>query len=205
MLPGIPLALVSIAAQVLIATFGILTAFQQIATQQRTGVRNVAGSMAAVTGSFTTAICLSIGCVVALVVLQVLRDRRDEQRAEAGSESGYESSGEPAEPNGPKDRLAPRIAFFLTTISALAAMGLLWFFERTLDVIMLISDTRKAEAQERLGSAPIGELAGLISRPVDSLRGVLLRPPGLFFTAPFWLFAGEGPEWVRESHRPSPL
>jgi hypothetical protein len=186
-LPGVPLALVSIVVQVLIGTFGILMAFQQIATQQRAGVRNVAGSMAATTGSFTTAISLSIGCVVALLIFQAIRERRDEQRDEL------------TEPSERGNKLAPRIVFFLTAISALATMALLWFFERTLDVIMLICDnSRKGEAQERLGSIPTGEIAGAISRRLVLCELFSLALLALLLTAPFWLLAGEGPEWVRE-------
>jgi hypothetical protein len=186
-LPGIPLALTSIAPQVFIAGIGILRAFQQIATERRAGVRNVAGSMAAVTGSFDTAIALSIACIVALVIFQVMRDRRDEQ-------------GEQTEPSeSAENKFAPRIVFFLTAISTVATMALLWFFERTLDLIMVICDTtRKAEAQERLGNIPIGEVAGVISHRLllSELFSFLLL--ALLFTAPFWLLAGEAPEWVRE-------
>jgi len=186
-LPGIPLALASIAPQVLIGAFGILEAFQQIATQQRTGVRNVAGSLAAVTGSFTTAICFSISCVAALVIFQVVRDRSEEQHDDLTEE------------NKPENGLAPRIVFFLTAITAVAIMALLWFFERTLDVIMLICDnTRKVEAQQRLGSIPIGELAGVISRRLLLCELFSFALLALCLTAPFWLFAGEPPEWVRE-------
>jgi len=182
-LPGIPLTLTSIALQVLIGAFGILTAFQEIATQKRAGVRAVAASMAAVTGSFAIAIALSIGCVVALVIFQVIWDRRDEQ----------------TEQSEPENKLAPRIVFFLTTISALATMALLWFFERTLDLIMVIVDsTRKVEAQQRLGNIAIGEVAGVISRRLLLCELFSFALLALLFTAPFWLLAGEAPEWVRE-------
>jgi hypothetical protein len=182
-LPGIPLALASIAPQVLFGGFGILMAFQQIATQKRAGVRNVAASMAAVTGSFTTAISLSIGCVVALVIFQVISDRRDEQ----------------TEPSEPGNKLAPRIVFFLTAISALATMALMWFFERTLDLIMVICDnTRKAEAQQRFGNIAIGEVASMVSRRLLLCELFSFLLLALLLSAPFWLLAGEAPEWVRE-------
>ena len=186
--PGIPLALTSIAPQVFIGGIGILKAFQEIALQRRAGVRNVAGSMAEVTVSFATAISLSIGCIVALIIFQVICDRRDED--------GREDESEHPDPG---NKLAPRIVFFLTALSAVATMALLWFFERTLDLIMVICDTtRMAEARERLGNIPIGDVAGVISRRLllgELFSFVLLA---LLFTAPFWLLAGEAPEWVRE-------
>jgi hypothetical protein len=186
-LPGIPLALTSIAFQVLIGAYGILMAFQEISTQRRTGVRNVAGSMAAVTGSFTTAISLTIGCVVALIIFQALRDRRDEKRDEQ------------TEPIEPGNKLAPRIVFFSTAICALATMALLWLLERTLDLIMVICDTtRKAEVQQRLGNIAISEVAGMISRRLLMCELFSFSLLTFFLTAPFWLLAGEGPEWVRE-------
>jgi hypothetical protein len=186
-LPGIPLALASIAPQVFVGALGILMAFQQIATQKRAGVRSVAGSMAAVTGSFTTAIFLSIGCVVALVIFQAMRDRRDEQIDEL------------TEASEPANKLAPRIVFLLTSISALATMALLWFFERTLDLIMVICDnSRKAEAQQRLGNIPIGEVAGMVSRRLLLCELFSFALLVLLLTAPFWLLAGDAPEWVRE-------
>ena len=182
-LPGIPLALTSIAPQVLIGGFGILQAFQEIASQRRTGVRNVAGSMATVTGSFTLAIYLSIACVVALVIFQRIRERRDEQ----------------TERSEPENKLAPRIVFFLTAISVLATMAVLWFFERTLDLVMVICDsTRKFEAQQRLGNIPIADVAGMISRRLLLCEFLSFALTAFLFTAPFWLLAGDAPEWVRE-------
>jgi len=182
-LPGIPLALISIAPQVLIGAFGILTAFQEIASDKRTGVRAVAASLAEVTGSFATAILLSIGCVVALVVFQVICGRRNEE----------------TERSEPGNKLAPRIVFFMTAASALATMGLLWFFERTLDLIMVICDsTRKVEAQQRFGNVPIGEVAGVISRQLLMCELFSFALLAFLVTAPFWLLAGEAPEWVRE-------
>jgi hypothetical protein len=181
-LPGIPLALTSIAFQVLIGTFGILRAFQEIATQKRAGVRNVAGSMVAVTGSFTIAIALSIGCVVVLTIFPVISDRRNEE----------------AEWSEPVDKLAPRIVFFLTAISALAAMALLWFFERTVDLIMVIVDGRRmAELQQRLGHIPIAQVAAVISHRLILCEVLSLALLALFMVAPFSLLAGEAPEWVR--------
>jgi hypothetical protein len=186
-LPGIPLALTSIAFQVLIGAYGILTAFQEIATQRRAGVRNVAGSMAAVTASFTTAISLTIGCVVALVIFQAIRNRRDEQ------------ADEQTESPEPGNKLAPRVVFFTTAICAVATMALLWLLERTLDLVMLICDTtRKAEAQQRLGNIPIAEVAGMLSRRLLMCELISLLLLTFFLTAPFWLLAGEGPEWVQE-------
>lgn len=181
-LPGIPLALTSIALQVLVGTFGILRAFQEIATQRRAGVRNVAGSIAAVTGSFALAIALSIGCIAALVIFQVICDRRNEQ----------------TEWSEPEDKLAPRIVFFLTAISALATMALLWFFGRTVDLILVIVDPmRTAEAQQRLGHLGIGEVAAVISHRLILCEVLSLGLAALFLAAPFSLLAGEAPEWVR--------
>jgi len=181
-LPGIPLALTSIALQVLAGGIGILTAFQEIATQRLAGVRNVAGSMAVVTGSFTISISLSIGCVAALVVFQVFRDRRDEQ----------------TEWPDPGNKLAPRVVFFFTAILAIATIALLWFFERTLDLIMVIVDsTRKVEAQQMLGNQGMGDVAAMISHRLilsEALSFVLLA---MFMVAPFSILAGEAPEWVR--------
>ncbi|MGD0631260.1 MAG: hypothetical protein ABR987_18170 [Terracidiphilus sp.] len=181
-LPGIPLALTSIALQVLAGGIGILTAFQEIATQRLAGVRNVAGSMAVVTGSFTISIVFSIGCIAALAVFQVIRDRRDEQ----------------TEWSEPGNKLAPRIVFFLTALSALATMVLLWLFERTLDLIMVIVDsTRRVEAQQRLGDLGMGDVAATISHRLilcEAFSFVLLA---MFMAAPFSLLAGEAPEWVR--------
>ena len=186
-LPGIPLALTSIAFQVLIGAYGILMAFQEISTQRRAGVRNVAGSMAAVTASFTTAISLTIGCIVALIIFQAIRNRRDEQ------------ADEQAESPNPGNKLAPRIVFFTTAICALATMALLWLLERTLDLVMLICDTtRKAEAQQRLGNIPIGQVAAVISRQLLLCELFSLALLAFFLTAPFWLLAGEPPEWVQE-------
>jgi hypothetical protein len=183
-LPGTLLALTSIAPQVIIGAFGILTAFQQIATQRQSGVRAVAGSMAAVTSSFALAISLSIGGIVALIIFQVICDRSEEpiERTESA-----------------ENKLAPRILFFFTTASALATMALLWFFERTLDLIMVICDTsRKFEAQERLGNIPIEEVAGVISRRLLVCELFSFALLALLVTAPFWLLAGEAPEWVHE-------
>ena len=181
-LPGIPLALTSIALQVLVGAFGILRAFQEIARNRLAGVRNVAGSMAVVTGSFAISIALSIACVVALVVFQVFRDRRDEQ----------------IEWPDPGNKLAPRIVFFLTAISAVAAMALLWFFERTINLIMVIADsTRKVEAQQMLGQMRIGDMAAVISQRLILCGVFSLALFALFLLAPFSLFAGESPEWVR--------
>ncbi len=181
-LPGIPLALTSIGLQVLVGTFGILRAFQEIATQRLAGVRNVAGSIAAVTGSFAIAITLSIGCVAALVVFQVICDRRDEQ----------------TEWSEPEDNLAPRIVFFLTAMSALATMALLWFFERTVDLVLVIVDrTRMAEAQQRIGHLGMAELAAVISHRLILCEVFSFALVGLFLAAPFSLLAGEAPEWVR--------
>ncbi len=181
-LPGIPLALTSIVLQVLAGGIGILTAFQEIATQRLSGIRAVAGSMAVVTGSFTISIVFSIGCIAALVIFQVIRDRRDEQ----------------TEWSEPGNKLAPRIVFFLTAISALATMVLLWFFERTLDLIMVVVDsTRKVEAQQRLGDLGMGDVAAMISHRLifcEALSFVLLV---MLLAAPFSLLAGEAPEWVR--------
>jgi len=186
-LPGIPLALTSIAFQLLVGAFGILTAFQEISTQRRTGVRNVAGSMAAVTSSFTTAISLTIGCVLALIIFQAIRNRRDEQTEEQ------------TESPDPGNKLAPRIVFFTTAICALATMASLWLLERTLDLVMLICDTtRKAEVQQRLGNIPIAEVAGMISRRLLLCEVLSFALLAFFLTAPFWLLAGEGPEWVQE-------
>lgn len=186
-LPGIPLALTSIAFQMLIGAYGILIAFQEISTSRRAGVRNVAGSMAAVTGSFTTAISLTIGCVVALVIFQAIRDRRDEQ------------TDEQTESPEPGNKLASRIVFFLTAFSALATMALLWIFERALDLVMLICDNaRKAEEQLRLGNIPIAEVAGMVSRRLLLCEFFSLALLAFFLTAPFWLLAGDPPEWVRE-------
>jgi hypothetical protein len=180
--PGIPLALISIALQVLIGAFGIQTAFREIVTQRLFGVRYVAGSIAVVTGAFTTAIALSIGCVVALLIFQAISDRRDEQ----------------TEWSEPEDKLAPRIAFFLTALSALAALALLWFFERTVDIIMLVVDaSRKAEAQQTLGHMRIGEAAAMISHRLLLCEAFSFALVALFLTAPFSLMAGEAPEWVR--------
>jgi hypothetical protein len=180
-LPGIPLALISIAPQVLIGAFGILTAFQEIASDKRTGVRAVAASLAEVTGSFATAILLSIGCVVALVVFQVCGRRNEEtERSEPGN------------------KLAPRIVFFMTAASALATMGLLWFFERTLDLIMVIVDsTRKVEAQQRLGDVGMGEVAAIISHRLIFCEAFSFVVLVMLLAAPFSLLAGEAPEWVR--------
>jgi hypothetical protein len=181
-LPGIPLALTSIALQVMIGTFGILKAFQEIATRKLSGVRSVAGSMAEVTRSFPIAMALSIGCVAALLIFQVLRDRRDEQ----------------TEWSEPKDKPAPRIVFFLTALSALAMMGLLWFFERTVDLIMVIVDAkRKTEAQMIIGHMGIGEVAATISRRLILSEALSVALIALFLAAPFSLLAGEAPEWVR--------
>ena len=181
-LPGIPLALTSIALQVLVGAFGILLAFRDIATQRQTGVRNVAASMAVVTGSFTISIVLSIACVAGLVIFQVMRDRRDEQ----------------TEWSEPQDKLAPRIVFFLTAISALATMALLWFFERTLDLIMIIVDSRrKVEAQQMLGQMRIGDMAAVISRRLILCEVFSFVLFALLLAAPFSLLAGEAPEWVR--------
>jgi len=186
-LPGIPLALTSIAFQVLIGAYGILTGFQEIATQRRAGVRNVAGSMAAVTASFTTAISLTIGCVVALVIFQTIRERRDEQTDEQN------------ESPEPGNKLAPRIVFFTTAISTLATMTLLWFFERTLDLIMVFCDTtRKVELQQRLGNIPVGEVAQMVSRRLLLCELFSFALLTFFLTAPFWLLVGDPPEWVRE-------
>jgi len=181
-LPGIPLALTSIALQVLAGGIGILSAFQEIATQRLAGVRNVAGSMAVVTGSFTKSIVFSIGCIAALVIFQVIRDRRDEQ----------------TEWSEPGNNLAPRIVFFLTAISTLATLVLLWFFERTLDLIMVIVDsTRKVEAQQRLGDLGMGDVAAMISHRLLSCEALSFVVLVMFMTAPFWLLAGEAPDWVR--------
>jgi hypothetical protein len=181
-LPGIPLALTSIALQVLAGGIGILTAFQDIATNRQTGVRNVAGSMAVVTGSFTISIVLSIGCIVALLILQVSRDRRDEQ----------------TEWSEPGNKLAPRIVFFLTAMSAIATMALLWFFERTLDVIMVIVDSRrKVEAQQMLGQMRIGDMAATISHRLIFCEAASFVLLVILMAAPFALLAGEAPEWVR--------
>jgi hypothetical protein len=181
-LPGIPLALTSIALQVLIGAFGMLRAFQEIATHRQAGVRNVAGSIAAVTGSFAIAIVLSIGCVATLVIFQAICDRRDEQ----------------TEWSEPKDSLAPGIVFFLTAISAFAAMALLWFFERTVDLVLVIVDrTRTAEAQQRIGHMGMGELAAVISHRLLLCEALSFALVGLFLAAPFSLLAGEAPEWVR--------
>jgi hypothetical protein len=182
-LPGILLALTSIAPQVLVGGIGILTAFQQIATQRHTGVRAVAGSMAAVTSSFTTAIWLTIGCVVALVVFQIICAQRDDE----------------TERPDPGNNLAPRILFFFTAASALASMALLWFFERTLDLIMVICDnSRKIEAQQRLGDIAIGDVAAVISRRLLMCEFFSFALLAILLTAPFWLLAGEAPEWVQE-------
>ena len=183
-LPGILLALTSIAPQVFIAGFGILAAFQQIASEKQTGVRAVAGSMAAVTSSFATAIYLSIAGIVALMIFQIICDRANEQIDRVES---------------PENKLAPRILFFFTTGSALATMALLWFFERTLDLIMVICDSsRKFEAQQRLGDIPIGEVAGVVSRRLLLSEFFSFALFALLITAPFWLLAGDAPEWVRE-------
>jgi hypothetical protein len=182
-LPGILLALTSIAPQVLLGGIGILTAFQDIASNRRAGVRAVAGSLAAVTGSFATAIFLSIGCVVALVIFQIICARSDDE----------------TERPDPGNKLAPRILFFFTTASALASMALLWFFERTLDLIMVICDnTRKFEAQQRLGNIAIGDVAAVISRRLILCEFFSFALLALLLTAPFWLLAGEAPEWVQE-------
>jgi hypothetical protein len=181
-LPGIPLALTSIVLQVLAGTFGILMAFQDIAARRQAGVRSVAGSIAVVTGSFTISIALSIGCVATLVIFQVIRDRRDEQ----------------TEWSQPENKPAPRIVFFLTAISAGAAMALLWFFERTLDLIMVIVDsTRRAELQQRFGQLGIGEMAAVISHRLILCEVLSFFLFALFLAAPFSLLAGEAPEWVR--------
>jgi len=182
-LVGIPLALTSIVPQVLIGAFGILTAFQEIASQKRAGVRAVSASLAEVTGSFATAIALSIGCVAALVVFQVICSRRDEE----------------TESNEAGNKLGPRIVFFMTAAAGLATMGLLWFFERTLDLIMVVVDsTRKFEAEQRLGGVPIGEVAGVLSRRLLLCELFSFALLAFLVTAPFWLLAGEAPEWVRE-------
>jgi hypothetical protein len=182
-LPGILLALTSIAPQVLIGAFGILTAFQQIASDRRTGVRAVAGSMAAVTSSFTAAIYITIACIAALVIFQIFCAQHDEE----------------TERPDPGNKLAPRILFFFTAASALASMAILWFFERTLDLIMVICDnSRKFEAQQRLGNIAIGSVAAVISRRLLMCEFFSLALLALLLTAPFWLLAGEAPEWVRE-------
>jgi hypothetical protein len=181
-LPGIPLALTSIALQVLVGTLGILAAFQEIATRKLAGVRNVAGSLVAATGSLPIAIALSIGCVAALLIFQVFRDKRDEQ----------------IEWSEPEDKPAPRIVFFLTALSALATMALLWFFERTLDLILVVVDaTRGAEAHLRFGHLGIGGAAALISHRLLLSAGLSFALMALFLAAPFSLLAGEAPEWVR--------
>jgi hypothetical protein len=182
-LPGILLALTSIAPQVLIGAFGILRAFQQIASDRRTGVRAVAGSMAAVSSNFTTAIYFTIACVVALIIFQIFCAQHEDD----------------SERPDPGNNLAPRILFFFTAASALASMALLWFFERTLDLIMVICDnSRKLEAQERLGNIAIGSMAAVISQRLLLCEFFSFTLLAILFTAPFWLLAGEAPEWVRE-------
>lgn len=183
-LPGILLALTSIAPQVLIGAFGILTAFQQIATQRTAGVRAVAGSMAAVTASFATAIYLAVASIVALVLFQLLSARSEEEDEPLPSE---------------ENNLAPRILFWVTSASASATIALLWFFERTLDLIMVVCDpSRNLEAQERLGSVPMGEVAGMVSHRLLACEFFSFALVALLFTAPFWLLVGPAPDWVRE-------
>lgn len=181
-LPGIPLALTSITLQVFLGTAGILAAFQEIATHRLAGVRNVAGSMAAVTGSFTLSIALGIGCIAALLILQVLRDRRDEQ----------------SEWPEPPDKLAPRIAFFFTAFSAFAGMALLWLFERTVDLIMIIVDSKRAaEAREQLGQIAMGSVAAMISHRLVLCEALSIFLFTVFLVAPVSILAGDVPEWIR--------
>jgi hypothetical protein len=78
-------------------------------------------------------------------------------------------------------------------------MALLWFFERTLDLIMVICDnTRKFEAQQRLGNIAIGDVAAVISRRLILCEFFSFALLALLLSAPFWLLAGEAPEWVQE-------
>jgi hypothetical protein len=181
-LPGIPLALTSTVLQVLVGAIGILSAFQQIATHRQAGIRNVAEAIADATESFPIAIVLSIGCIVALMIFQMICDRRDEQ----------------TEWSEPEDKPAPRIVFILSAISALAAMALLWFFERTIDLIFVIVDSaRLSEAQLRLSHMSIVEVAAMISHRLMLSSALSLALAAAFLAAPLFLLAGEVPEWVR--------
>jgi hypothetical protein len=181
-LPGIPLALISITLQVLVGAIGIPAAFQQIALHKNAGIKNVVEAITDATGSFPLAIALSIGCIVALVIFQRICDQRDEQ----------------IEWSEPPDRPAPRIVFFLSTIYALAAMALLWFFESTIDFIFVIIDSaRQTEAQLRLGHMGIAEVAAMISHRLLLSTALSFVLTAVFLSAPFFLLAGEVPEWVR--------
>jgi hypothetical protein len=184
-LPGILLALTSIAPQIMIGAFGILRAFQQIASDRRTGVRNVAGSMAGVSSNFPTAIYFTVACIVTLIAFQIFCAQHD----------NVDDSERPT----PGNNLAPRILFFFTAASALASMALLWFFERTLDLVMVVCDnSRKLDAQRLIGDTPIGDVAAVISRRLLVCEFFSFALLAILFTGPFWLIAGEAPEWVRE-------
>jgi hypothetical protein len=181
-LPGIPLALISPLLQVFVAVYGVLKVFQELATGRLRGVRNLASSIAAVIGYFPIAIALSIGCIVALVIFQMICDRRDRE----------------TEWNEPEDRPAPRIVFILSAISALAAMALLWVFEGALDLVFLVSDSaRLAEGRMRLGHMGTVEMAAMISHRLLLSSVLSLALAAAFLAAPLFLLVGEVPEWVR--------
>jgi hypothetical protein len=181
-LPGIPLALISPVLLVFVAVNGVLKVFQELATGNLRGIRNLASSIAAVTGYIPIAIALSIGCVVALVIFQMICDRRDRE----------------TEWSEPQDRPAPRIVFILSTISALAAMALLWVFEGTLDLIFLVSDSaRLPEARLRFVHMGIEEVAAMISHRLMLSSVLSLALAAAFLAAPLFLLAGEVPEWIR--------
>ena len=181
-LPGIPLALLSIALQVLPGTIGILSAFQKISTRRQAGLKNVGEALADATGSIPIAIALSIGCIVALMIFQIICDRRDEQ----------------TEWNEPKDKPTHRIVFILSAISALATMALLWFFERTLDIICVIVDpARLSEAKPILNQISMGGAAAMISQRLLLGAALSLVLAAAFLCAPLLLLVGEVSDWVR--------
>ena len=63
--------------------------------------------------------------------------------------------------------------------------------------MIIVDSTRGAEAQEKFGQVPIGNVAGIISHRLVAcdLISLLLFP--LLLMAPLSLFVREGPEWVR--------
>jgi len=183
--PGIPLALTSIALPVLAGTLGVLETFQDISTQKSTGIRSLANSIAEAMRFFPTAVVWSVGCILALGVFQVIRGRH-------GDRDQFSTR--------PKWTV-PRSVFFWSLVSVLATVGLLWFFQRTIDLIFLIADpSRLSEANIRLGQISLGEVAAMIShRLVWSGVLSLAICPLLVQAAQLSLQVGEVSNWMRKA------
>jgi hypothetical protein len=95
----------------------------------------------------------------------------------------------------------PRSVFFWSLVSVLATVGLLWFFQRTIDLIFLIADpSRLSEANIRLGQISLGEVAAMIShRLVWSGVLSLAICPLLVQAAQLSLQVGEVSNWMRKA------